>query len=101
MPNNFIMLQADELKKFVTEIVEEVCTKHGLTELSSQKEDEWLGTKEACEMLHASETTLWRWVCDGIIHRRKVGRHNFYSRDELKAIISFPKEIDNNKNKKR
>ena len=35
------MLQMDDLRQVVTEIVEEVCTKRGLNEKPSDEEGEW------------------------------------------------------------
>ena len=35
MQGNFVMLQMDDLTQVVTEIVEEVCAKHGLNEKAS------------------------------------------------------------------
>lgn len=38
MQGNFVMLQMDDLRQVVTEIVEEVCTKRGLNEKPSVEE---------------------------------------------------------------
>lgn len=46
------MLQMDDLRQVVTEIVEEVCTKRGLNEKPSVEEGEWLTREEVCDMLH-------------------------------------------------
>ena len=59
MTGNFIMLQMDDLRQVVTEIVEEVCTKRGLNEKPSVEEGEWLTREEVCDMLHITYTTLW------------------------------------------
>ena len=40
------MLQMDDLRQVVTEIVEEVCTKRGLNEKPSVEEGEWLTESE-------------------------------------------------------
>ncbi|MCF0186023.1 MAG: DNA-binding protein, partial [Bacteroidaceae bacterium] len=42
MTGNFVMLQMDDLRKVVTEIVEEVCAKRGLNEKPSSEEGEWI-----------------------------------------------------------
>ena len=55
MTGNFVMLQMDDLRQVVTEIVEEVCAKRGLNEKSSEEEGEWL-TREGCATCCASPT---------------------------------------------
>ena len=42
MTGNFVMLQMDDLRQVVSEIVEEVCAKRGLNEKPSEEEGEWL-----------------------------------------------------------
>lgn len=48
MTGNFVMLQMDDLRQVVTEIVEEVCAKRGLNEKPSAEEGEWLTREEEC-----------------------------------------------------
>ena len=62
MTGNLVMLQMDDLRQVVTEIVEEVCTKRGLNEKPSNDEGEWLTREEVCDKLHITFTTLWRKV---------------------------------------
>lgn len=38
MTGNFVMLQMDDLRQVVTEIVEEVCAKRGFNEKPSEEE---------------------------------------------------------------
>ena len=51
MQGSFVMLQMDDLRRVVTEIVEEVCARRGLNEKPSCDEGEWLTREEVCEML--------------------------------------------------
>ena len=67
MQGSFVMLQMDDLRQIVTEIVEEVCAKRGLNEKPSTDEGEWLTREEVCEMLHITYTTLWRKEKEGVI----------------------------------
>ena len=85
---NFIMLQMDDLRQVVTEIVEEVCTKRGLNEKSSVEEGEWLTREEVCDMLHITYTTLWRKENEGVIRKHKIGRRNLYSKREVEALFA-------------
>ena len=82
------MLQMDDLRQVVTEIVEEVCTKRGLSEKPSQGEDEWLTREEVCDMLHITYTTLWRKEKDGKIKKHKMGRRNLYSKNEVAELFA-------------
>lgn len=88
MQGSFVMLQMDDLRQIVTEIVEEVCAKRGLNEKPSTDEGEWLTREEVCEMLHITYTTLWRKEKEGVIKKHKMGRRNLYSRKEIMAMFS-------------
>ena len=55
MQGNFIMLQMDDLRQVVTEIVEEVCAKRGLNEKPSEEEGEWLTREEVCDNLYSKK----------------------------------------------
>ena len=97
MTGNFVMLQMDDLRQVVTEIVEEVCAKRGLNEKPSEEEVEWLTRVEVCDMLHITYTTLWRKENEGLIKKHKMGRRNLYSKKEVMDIFSSAIESDDNK----
>ena len=88
MHGNFVMLQVDDLRKVITEIVEEVCAKRGLNEKPSVEEGEWLTREEVCDMLHITYTTLWRKENEGMIKKHKIGRRNLYSKKAVMQILS-------------
>ena len=89
MTGNFVMLQMDDLRQVVTEIVEEVC--------ASEEEGEWLTREEVCDMLRITYTTLWRKENEGLIKKHKMGRRNLYSKKEVMDIFSSAIESDDNK----
>ncbi len=97
MQGNFVMLQMDDLRQVVTEIVEEVCTKRGLNEKLSIDKSEWLTREEVCDMLHITYTTLWRKENEGLIKKHKMGRRNLYSKREVDALFCSTVESVNNK----
>lgn len=97
MQGNFVMLQMDDLRQVVREIVEEVCTKRGLNEKISIDESEWLTREEVCDMLHITYTTLWRKENEGIIKKHKMGRRNLYSKREVDALFCSAVAPTNNK----
>ena len=97
MKNNIVILNMDDLRQVVTEIVEEVCTKRVLNEKKSIDESEWLTREEVCGMLHITYTTLWRKENEGVIKKHKMGRRNLYSKKEVMDIFSSAMESGNNK----
>lgn len=97
MTGNFVMLQMDDLRQVVTEIVEEVCAKRGFNEKPSEEEGEWLTREEVCDMLHITYTTLWRKENEGVIKKHKMGRRNLYSKKEVMDIFSSAIESCDNK----
>ena len=68
MTGNFVMLQMDDLRQVVTEIVEEVCAKRGLNEKN-----------------------------EGVIKKHKMGRRNLYSKKEVMDIFSSAIDGGDNK----
>ena len=74
MSGNFIMLNMDELRQVITEIVEGICDRNRQNEVPSVEEDEWLTRDEVCKMLHITYTTLWRKEEEGSITKHKMGR---------------------------
>lgn len=60
MQGNFIMLQRDDLKQVVAEMVEELVGKKPQTDLTQEESDEYFTRDQVCERLHITYTTLWR-----------------------------------------
>lgn len=100
MSGNFILLQMDDLRQVVSEIVEEVCANRGLNEKSSNDEDEWLTRDEVCDMLHITYTTLWRMENGGVIKKHKMGRRNLYSKKEVYELFTLNVETVKKKEQK-
>lgn len=93
MQGSFVMLQMDDLRRVVTEIVEEVCARRGLNEKPSCDEGEWLTREEVCEMLHITYTTLWRKENEGVIRKHKMGRRNLYAKKDVDALFASAVEM--------
>ena len=100
MSGNFILLQMDDLRQVVSEIVEEVCAKRGLNEKPSEEEGEWLTRDEVCDMLHITYTTLWRMENGGVIKKHKIGRRNLYSKQEVDELFTLAVETVKKKEQK-
>mgnify|MGYP000600362579 FL=1 len=60
MQGNFIMLQRDDLKQVVAEMVEELVGKKPQIDLTQEESDEYYTRAQVRELLHITYTTLWR-----------------------------------------
>ena len=95
---NFYLLNDDELRAAVAEVIEDIFAQHGWCENKPfLKEGEWLSRNEVCDMLHITYTTLWRKEKEGVIKKHKIGRRNLYSKKEVTDIFSSAIEDDGNK----
>ena len=81
------MVNSDDLRQIVAEIVEGLSAQQSPSNLSTG-EDEWLSRDDVCRILHITFTTLWRKEKEGIIRRHKIGRRNLYSRNEIEALFA-------------
>lgn len=87
MQGNFIMLQKDDLKQVVAEMVEELVDKKSQTNLTAEESDEYYTRNQVCERLHITYTTLWRMQKEGTIIVHKLGRRNLYSKKEITSLL--------------
>ena len=53
-----------------------------------EKGPEYYSKSELCQLLHITETTLWRLEKKGVIRKIKMGRKNLYLRSEIDALVS-------------
>ena len=60
MQGNFIMLQKDDLKEAIAEVLETMVGKNLLAEQKPKDDAEYLTRDELCARLHITYTTLWR-----------------------------------------
>ena len=88
MHGNFIMLQKDDLKEAIAEVLETMVGKNLLAEQKPKDDTEYLTRDELCARLHITYTTLWRMEKRGEIHVHKIGRRNLYTKQEVDALIS-------------
>ena len=88
MKGNFIMLQKEDLKEVIAEVLETMVGKNLLKEPVSAASTEYYTRDELCTRLHIIYTTLWRMEKRGDIQAHKIGRRNLYSKQEVDALIS-------------
>lgn len=87
MQGFFIMLQKDDLKQVVAEMVEELVDKKSQTNLTAEESDEYYTRDQVCERLHITYTTLWRMQKEGTIIVHKLGGRNLYSKKEITSLL--------------
>ena len=87
MQANFIMLQTDDLKQVVSELVEELVGKKAQSGLTQEESDEYYTRDQVCERLHITYTTLWRMQKEGTIVVHKLGGRNLYSKKEITSLV--------------
>ena len=95
MQGNFIMLQKEDLKEAIAEVLEMMVCKNLLAEQKSKDDAEYLTRDELCARLHITYTTLWRMEKRGEIHVHKIGRRNLYSKEEVDALITQGSSMSN------
>ena len=88
MQGNFIMLQKEDLKEAIAEVLETIVGKNLLKESTPAASTKYYTRDELCARLHITYTTLWRMEKRGDIHVHKIGRRNLYSKQEVDALIS-------------
>ena len=88
MQGNFIMLQKEDLKEAIAEVLETMVGKNLLKEPTRTASTEYSTRDELCARLHVTYTTLWRMEKRGDIQAYKIGRRNLYSKQEVDALIS-------------
>lgn len=88
MATNVIMLQKDDLKEVVAEILESLIVKDMLAKPSAQVDAEYYTRDEVCARLHITFTTLWRMEKRGEIRARKVGRRSLYAKRDVDSLIT-------------
>ena len=88
MQGNFIMLQKEDLKEAIAEVLETMVDKNLLKEPVSAASTEYYTRDELCTRLHITYTTLWRMEKRGDIQAHKIGRRNLYSKQEVDALIA-------------
>lgn len=98
MQGNFIMLQKDDLKQVVAEMVEKLVDKKSQTNLTAEESDEYYTRDQVCERLHITYTTLWRMQKEGTIIVHKLGGRNLYSKKEITSLLKAKVQTANSAN---
>jgi len=54
----------------------------------AHQEDEWLTTKQVCDLLHVSKGTIVNWRNSGKLEFHKAGNRILFQREQVLAIIT-------------
>ena len=98
MQGNFIMLQKDDLKQVVSELVEELVGKKPQADLTPEESDEYFTRDQVFERLHITYTTLWRMQKEGRIIVHKLGGRNLNSKKEISSLLKAKVQTANSVN---
>lgn len=80
-----LLVSAADLREFAIAVVQEA--KEKMQKQQEPDNDELLTTRQACETFKISTATLWRWVKAGLLHARKAGVKNLFSKAEIEKVI--------------
>jgi excisionase family DNA binding protein len=87
MSKNLILLEKDDLKEIIYEIMEKI-GKDRWVEKTLSDEGEFLTRDEVCSRLHITTTTLWRLEKKGDIKAHRIGRRCLYSRKDVDVLVA-------------
>lgn len=98
MATNVLMLQGDELKTYLFEILQPIIGREESDSRYSNAGEDYYTRDETCYRLRITFTTLWRMEKRGILHVHKVGRRSLYAKSDVDALLAngLRKEDTNN-----
>ena len=89
MSGNFIMLNEDDLRKVIREILQEMgIVGQVVAQPATAADAEYLTRNEVCARLHITPTTLWRMEKRGEVKTHKIGRRNLYVKSEVEKLVA-------------
>ena len=80
MENNFLQIDANDLREFFLEILNEFSCGKKTNEVES------ITTGDVCKMLNVTRPTLWRWNNSGYLRNIHVGGKTMYKLDDVLKI---------------
>lgn len=83
-----ISISAGTLKELMDYYAEQrTSSKMAEAERQAKEQNDNISPKEAKEILHISDATLWRYAKDGVLNRKYVGGKVYYSRSEINKFM--------------
>jgi excisionase family DNA binding protein len=97
MTQNLLLLQKEDLKEVIAEVLESIAGKDRQSEQPFNQEGGYYTRDELCDYLHITYTTLWRMEKRGEIRAHKMGRRCLYDKREVQALMSRGNSDNQNK----
>ncbi len=91
MAGEFILIQSDNLKGIISEIIKE-SLENLLPQRQSSNSDEFLTRKEAYQFLKIGSTKFNELRTDGIVTPIRIGRKTIYKKSDL---LEVTKQVSN------
>ena len=87
----FLMIGADELKTIFADAAKKI-----ILELKQDTPmlDEWLTTKQVCDLLHVSKGTITNWRNAGKLESHKINGRVLFQREQVLAKINKIKQFE-------
>ena len=82
-----LLVSAADLREFAIAVAQEATAK--MQKQQEPDNDVLLTTKQTCDPFKISTATLWRWVKAGLLHPRKAGVKNLFSKAEIEKVIQL------------
>lgn len=82
-----LLVSAADLHEFAMAVAQEATAK--MQKQQEPDNDVLLTTKQTCDTFKISTATLWRWVKAGLLHPRKAGVKNLFSKAEIEKVIQL------------
>ena len=86
---NLTVLRLEDLRRVIGELVAEVTQKK-----QQQPEEQYLTVNQACEQLHVSKPTLWRWEKLNYLIPNRVGRQRLYKASDIARLRAGKEACD-------
>ncbi len=89
MKNNLALLDKDDLRQVLREVIEEMHTLASQHIPNQQQTELLLTRQEAAKALDVSLVTLAQWVRDGRIPQpKKIGKRVYFLREQFKEFLN-------------
>lgn len=82
-----VVLSADDLRAFGFNLLSEYAAQEAKKREMEDAEEIYLTTAQACEILHVTRSTLWRWQKSGFFMPTNIGGCNRYAKSEIKKMM--------------
>ena len=87
-----LVVKVDDLKELCSYFVKQEFDRQ--EKIKEQENDGLLDSKQVMELLNVKYETLWRWSKSGYLPCVKIGRRNYYRREDVEEILGKREKKD-------